>query len=98
MPKALFFNIPAHGHVNPSLPLVAELVRRGHEATYFLTESYRSKIEETGAVFQPYSNLHDDFFDKRGLDGSRPQFAASTLITTADEILPELLDITRRAQ
>lgn len=31
MPKALFFSIPAHGHVNPSLPLVAELVRRGRQ-------------------------------------------------------------------
>ena len=25
----LFFNFPAHGHLNPSLPVAAELVRRG---------------------------------------------------------------------
>lgn len=49
MPKALFFNVPAHGHINPSLPLVAELVRRGHEITYVITEDYRAKVEATGA-------------------------------------------------
>lgn len=32
-PTALFFNIPGHGHVNPSLPLVAELTNRGHQIT-----------------------------------------------------------------
>ena len=26
MAKAFFFNVPAHGHVNPSLPLAAELM------------------------------------------------------------------------
>jgi MGT family glycosyltransferase len=98
MPKALFFNVPAHGHVNPSLPLVAELVRRGHHITYFITESYRARVEATGAVFQAYTAVHDDYFEARGLDGSRPQLAACTLITTAEEILPELLDTVRRAQ
>jgi MGT family glycosyltransferase len=98
MPKALFFNVPAHGHVNPSLPLVAELVRRGHQITYFLTESYRAKVEATGAVFQPYTSIHDDYFDAPGLDGSRPQKAAHHLITTAAEILPELIEMTREAQ
>ena len=32
MSKVLFFNIPAHGHTYPTLPLVAELVRRGVRA------------------------------------------------------------------
>ena len=26
--KTVFFNLPAHGHINPSLPLVRELVAR----------------------------------------------------------------------
>ena len=26
--------MPAHGHINPTLPLVRELVRRGHEFSY----------------------------------------------------------------
>ncbi len=98
MPKALFFNIPAHGHVNPSLPLVTELVRRGHQITYYITDAYRAKVEAGGAVFQAYAHVHDDYFDVRGLDGSRPQKAAFVLMTTAGEILPELLESARAAQ
>src|SRR5260221_9834765 len=92
MPKALFFNVPGHGHVNPSLPLVAELVRRGHHITYFITEGYRARVEAAGAVFRPYASVHDDYFDARGLSGSVPQQVAHALITTAGENLPELLE------
>lgn len=98
MPKALFFNVPAHGHINPSLPLVEELVRRGHQITYFVTEHFRAKVEATGATFQPFTSIHDDYFDAPGLDGSRPQKAAHYLITTTAERLPELIEITREAQ
>ena len=98
MPKALFFNVPAHGHINPSLPLVAELVRRGHHITYFVTENFRARVEATGAVFQPYTSVHDNYFDAPGLDGSRPQKSANLLITTSEQILPELLEITRNMQ
>lgn len=98
MPKALFFNIPAQGHINPSLPLVTELVRRGHDITYFLTENNRNKIEKTGAKFHPYSTVKDDYFDAPGLDGTRPQYAAYTLMNTTREILPELLDYSGAAK
>ena len=98
MPKALFFNVPAHGHVNPSLPLVAELVRRGHQVTYFLTEGFRADVEAAGAVLQPYATVRDDYFAGPGLDGSRPQKAACRLITTAGEILPQLLQAAASAK
>lgn len=98
MPKALFFNVPAHGHVNPSLPLVAELAHRGHEITYYISESYREKVEAAGAVYKPYADVHDDYFESHGLDGSRPQKAAYALMTTAGEILPELLEAARATQ
>jgi UDP:flavonoid glycosyltransferase YjiC (YdhE family) len=29
--KILVFNVPAHGHVNPTLPVVRELVSRGEQ-------------------------------------------------------------------
>ena len=57
MPKTLFFNVPAHGHINPSLPLVAELVQRGHEVTYFATESYRQRVADTGATVEIYPEV-----------------------------------------
>lgn len=95
MPKALFLNVPGHGHVNPSLPLVAELTRRGHHITYFITEQYRARVETAGAVFQPYATIHDDYFDARGLSGSVPSKVAFELMTTAGDILPELLEFAR---
>ena len=98
MPKALFFNVPGHGHVNPSLPLVAELSRRGHRTTYFVTEGYRAGVEAAGAAFRPYPFINDDYFDARGLSGSVPQRVAHALISTSTEILPDLLDIVRAEQ
>jgi hypothetical protein len=29
--RILFFNVPLHGHMNPTLDLVAELAKQGHE-------------------------------------------------------------------
>ena len=52
-----FFSIPAHGHVNPPLPLVRELTARGHRVFYYETEEFRQKIEAAGAAFisvEPY--------------------------------------------
>ena len=46
-----FFSIPAHGHVNPTLPLVRELTARGHRVLYYETEEFREKIEAAGAEF-----------------------------------------------
>lgn len=98
MPKAVFFNVPGHGHVNPSLPLVTELVSRGHHITYFITEGYRARVEAAGATFRPYPAVDDDYFESRGLSGSVPSKVAYELITTTSAILPELLDATRALQ
>lgn len=49
------FSVPAHGHVNPSLGLVRELVRRGHRVTYANDPSFADVIEPTGATLVPYT-------------------------------------------
>jgi MGT family glycosyltransferase len=51
----IFFNVPAHGHINPTLPIVNELVKRGETIIYYSTEEFREKIEKTGAKYKPYS-------------------------------------------
>jgi len=51
MKKIMFFCIPAHGHHNPTLPVVTELVKRGNVVKYFSFEEFREKIENTGAEF-----------------------------------------------
>jgi MGT family glycosyltransferase len=54
MSKIVYISAPAHGHVNPTLPVVKELIARGEEVIYYNTEEFRSKIESTGAIFRPY--------------------------------------------
>lgn len=51
MAKIVFFCIPAHWHTNPTLGVVKELVRRGHQVWYYSYQSLRDKIESTGAAF-----------------------------------------------
>lgn len=55
MATAWFFNIPFHGHINPTLPLVGELVARGDELTYFAGPGFEQKIEATGATYRTYA-------------------------------------------
>lgn len=51
MRKIVFFCIPAHGHTNPTLSVVRELVSRGHQVRYYSYEPLREKIEAAGATF-----------------------------------------------
>jgi MGT family glycosyltransferase len=60
MAKYVFLNLPAHGHVNPTLPIVQELVRCGQEVSYYLTEEFREAVEGTGATFHSYESQMRD--------------------------------------
>lgn len=51
MSKIVFFCIPAHGHTNPTLGVVRELISREHEVWYYSYNLMRTKIEESGAHF-----------------------------------------------
>jgi len=43
------FSIAAHGHVNPSLEVIRELVARGHRVTYAIPPLFAEKVAEAGA-------------------------------------------------
>ncbi|MFF9044884.1 glycosyltransferase [Streptomyces parvulus] len=43
------FSIAAHGHVNPSLEVIRELVARGHRVTYAIPPLLADKVAEAGA-------------------------------------------------
>lgn len=51
MKKIAVFCIPAHGHTNPMLPVVRELVSRGDAVRFYSFSEFREKIESTGAVY-----------------------------------------------
>jgi len=59
MARILMVNLPLAGHTNPTLPLTRALVEQGHVVSYVNAEEYRSRIENTGAVFIPYTNYPD---------------------------------------
>lgn len=56
MSKIVFFCIPAHGHTNPTLGVVRELVNRGHQVWYYSFQQFREKIEAAGATFVSCDN------------------------------------------
>lgn len=61
MSKIVFFNIPAHGHTNPTIAVAEELVKRGHEVWYYSFYEFREKIENTGAKFIPCDDYLPEF-------------------------------------
>jgi MGT family glycosyltransferase len=52
--RIAFLSVPAYGHLNPVLPIVAELVRRGHEVVVFDEPPFETAVRPTGASFVPY--------------------------------------------
>jgi UDP:flavonoid glycosyltransferase YjiC (YdhE family) len=45
-----FMAVPEHGHVHPGLPLVTELVARGHRVTYATTAQFADVVAKAGAT------------------------------------------------
>jgi MGT family glycosyltransferase len=87
MSKILFFNIPAYGHTNPTLPLVAELVRRGEQVIYYSSETFQPAIEQAGAAFRSIAIF---FNEQTPVDENLMRFAY-TLIQATQEIIANIL-------
>ncbi|MFE2637499.1 macrolide-inactivating glycosyltransferase [Streptomyces scopuliridis] len=51
------FSIAAHGHVNPSLEVIRELVARGHRVSYAIPASFAEKVAATGAQPVIYTSV-----------------------------------------
>ena len=70
MAKLMFFGVPAHGHVNPTLPVVAELARRGHQILYCNAPSFDQVISRSGAalVAYPDASASEAEFAKRAIN------------------------------
>ncbi len=95
MPKAVFLTLPLHGHINPALPLVRELVGRGHAVTCFATPRFAPALGESGASYQPYANAF--LADLSDLPGQTDELSW-LLMRTADEVLGAMLADIRAAQ
>ena len=52
MARGLFLNTArTHGHVNPTIGLVKELVKRGDEVVYVSSAEFKEKLEKAGAKY-----------------------------------------------
>ncbi|MFC9620675.1 macrolide-inactivating glycosyltransferase [Streptomyces sp. NPDC056930] len=51
------FSIAAHGHVNPSLEVIRELVARGRRVSYAIPASFAEKVAATGAEPVLYTSV-----------------------------------------
>ncbi|MFK0227171.1 macrolide-inactivating glycosyltransferase [Streptomyces sp. NPDC090303] len=83
------FSIAAHGHVNPSLEVIRELVARGHRVSYAVPASFAEKVAATGATPVVYTSTlpTDDDPDAWGtelIDHLEPFLADAT------QALPQL--------
>lgn len=56
--QVVIINFPDTGHINPTLPLVAELANHV-QVTYFLPAPFRSVVEAAGAQWRPLARPHD---------------------------------------
>jgi len=87
VPRLAFLGFPARGHTAPSLPVIAELARRGLEVDYHSTPAFRALIEGAGARFVPYPPAAE------GL-AAAPADTAELLarsLAAAEAMLPSLL-------
>ncbi|MBQ0850387.1 oleandomycin glycosyltransferase [Streptomyces sp. BH-SS-21] len=91
MSTIAFLNIGMHGHVNPTLPVVAELVRRGHTVTYHTSPVFQEEIEAAGADVRLYPGG-----DPALPDPPTPVTLMEGLARTAVRLLPAVLTDLRR--
>ncbi len=102
--RIAWFCIPAHGHTNPTLAVVRELTRAGHQVFYFSFAEFREKIEEAGASFVSCDGASLSMEDAANSDrvGKDKAFAAELLVSSTlaldglttrkiEEIRPDLI-------
>lgn len=92
MAKVLFINAGSEGHINPTLGVVQELIRRGEEVVYFAADQYRDRVESTGAEVITFDV---NTFIEAFLAGGRSFWGrVGGLLRTADIVIPSVLEQT----
>ncbi|NMO57533.1 oleandomycin glycosyltransferase [Actinoplanes sp. TBRC 11911] len=91
MSAVAFLNIGMHGRVNPTLPVVAELVRRGHSVSYHTSPLFSAEIAAAGAAVHLYSGG-----DQPLADPPTPVNLVEGLARTTVGVLPGVLADLRR--
>ena len=85
------FSIAAHGHVNPSLEVIRELVARGHRVTYAIPPLFAEKVAETGAEPKPWNSTLPGPDDDPEAWGSTLLDNVEPFLADAVQALPQLI-------
>lgn len=92
MSKILFVNGNLHGHINPTLPVVKELVQRGEEVYYFSTREFQTKLEAAGAIFMDYGEEFNQFLQSFRPHGNHPFYTLIEYMLALDRaVIPIIL-------
>jgi MGT family glycosyltransferase len=85
----LMVSVGAHGHVNPNLPVIAELADRGHRVSYAIPEPFAGTVRSTGAAPLVYTSGLPD--ETRGEQWpTDPVEGMSVFLDDAIRVLPQL--------
>ncbi|MCY8071347.1 glycosyltransferase [Bacillus inaquosorum] len=85
-------NIPAYGHVNPTLALVEKLCEKGHRVTYATTEEFAPAVQQAGAEALIYhTSLNID--PKQIREMMEKNETTLSLLKESLSILPQLEDL-----
>ena len=92
MSKIIYLTPPAHGHVNPTLPIMRELARRGEEVICYNTAEFRPQIEQTGATFRAYPAMEMTATEiSRLLQHGNLATMTGLILRTTEQLLPFML-------
>ncbi|WP_329231754.1 macrolide-inactivating glycosyltransferase [Streptomyces canus] len=83
------FSFAAHGHVNPSLEVIRELVARGHRVTYAVPPLFAEKVAETGAEVKPWNSTLPGPDDDPAAWGSELLDHVELFLADAIQALPQ---------
>lgn len=86
------FSIAAHGHVNPSLEVIRELVARGHRVTYAIPPVFADKVAETGAEVKPWHSTLPKPADDPSAWGTTLLDNVEPFLEDAIQALPQLVE------
>lgn len=92
MKTFLFFGMPGHGHLNPLLPIMKELVDKKHKVICYSLDEFKSKITQTGAIYKKYPAR----FIKDPIISKYPAKAARYAIETSEYATPLLIEETKK--
>lgn len=105
MTRFLIGTIAASGHVNPALPIVRQLVERGHEVWWYTGRGLKEKVEAAGARHVPiqrgidltlWDSIPKSWIEQRDALKGVDQFKfylKHGFIDAATTQLPDLMDI-----